>query len=115
MQRKILIIGLVLVLMVSLGCLGEDAETYFNRGNDYLNSGNYSWAISDYNKAIELDPKFAEAYYNRGLAYDYLGDSSRAISDYNKAIELNPKDADAYYNRGLAYLDSGDSSRAISD
>ena len=30
------------------------------------NLKDYNGAISDYNKAIELDPNDADAYYNRG-------------------------------------------------
>ena len=69
---------------------------YCNRGNAYGNSGKLIEAISDYNKAIELNPKFAMAYYNRGIVYNDSGKIDQAISDYNKAIELNPKDAEAY-------------------
>ena len=62
-------------------------------------------AISDYNKAIELNPRFADAYVIRGLAYAQgKGQFDKAIADYNKAIELNPRYAKAYYNRGLAYF-----------
>ena len=30
---------------------------------------NYTQAIEDCNKAIELNPKYAQAYLNRGTAY----------------------------------------------
>ncbi|MBL1210542.1 MAG: tetratricopeptide repeat protein [Geminocystis sp. GBBB08] len=35
-----------------------DANTYFNRGNYYLNRKEYEKAIADFNKAIELDPNY---------------------------------------------------------
>ncbi len=78
----------------------ESAEFYFQRAYKKGEEGDYSGAIVDYNKAIEINPKDADAYYNRGNAKDELGDYSGAIVDYNKAIEINPKDADAYKNRG---------------
>jgi tetratricopeptide (TPR) repeat protein len=59
--------------------------------------------MSDYNKAIEVNPKYAKAYYNRGLAYGKSGQHIIAISDLNKAIEVNPKFAEAYKDRGVAY------------
>jgi len=49
--------------------------------------GVYRDAIKDYNKAIELDPKYAEAYYNRGVVKAKLRDRWEAIQDYNKAID----------------------------
>lgn len=73
-----------------------------NRGNTYRNSDILTEAMSDFNKAIELNPKNVYAYINRGVVYYGLGKYTDAISDYNKAIELNPKCAEAYLNRSLA-------------
>jgi len=53
-------------------------------------------AISDYTKAIEINPKSAFAYTDRGLAYKRKGEYDLAISDYTKAIEINSKDAVAH-------------------
>ncbi len=43
---------------------------------------------SYFNKAIEINPKFAEAYNNRGLAYYIKGQHDKAISDCTKAKEI---------------------------
>ena len=94
---------------------GLIAAIYYNRGYPYADLGQYTKAISDYTKAIELNPKYAEAYSNRGAAYAKLGRHTQAISDYTKAIELNPKYAGAYSNRGVAYDDLGQHTKAISD
>ena len=94
-------------------------------------------AISDFNKAIELNPMSAEAYYRRGNAYEYkafseffkdfsfpLGDlksaealayTDKAISDFNKAIELNPEYPEAYASRGPLYSLKGQSDKAKAD
>ena len=56
----------------------------------------YTEAIADYDKAIELDPKLAPAYMNRGVAKYNLKQYSEAIADYDKAIELDPDYAPAY-------------------
>ena len=44
-------------------------------------------ALVDYNKAIELDPRFADAYYNRGLTNIFLGNNRQGIQDLSKAGE----------------------------
>ncbi|MEE8329020.1 MAG: tetratricopeptide repeat protein [Thermodesulfovibrionia bacterium] len=85
------------------------------KGTSYTKKGQYDKAINDYNKAIEINPKFAVAYINRGLAYRRKGQYNQAISDFNKAIEINPKFALAYTNRGLAYINKAQYDRAISD
>ena len=61
-----------------------------NRGNAKDELKQYSEAIADYDKAIELDPNFAAAYTNRGTAKAQLKQYSEAIADYDKAIELDP-------------------------
>ena len=38
-------------------------------GLHIAHKGNYDQAISDFTKAIGLDPNYAKAYNNRGLAY----------------------------------------------
>ena len=87
----------------------------YKRGDAYYETGEYSKAIAEYNKAIELNPNKALAYFNRAYAYGEIGKYDKAIADYSKAIELNPGDAQAYYNRGLDYHNIGEVSKAVSD
>ena len=92
----------------------ESATEAFNKGDEYLKQGNYDQAISDYTKAIEINPTDG-AYNNRGNAYLNKGNLAQAISDYNQAIGINPNDAIAYYNRGNVYFKQGNYDQAISD
>jgi tetratricopeptide (TPR) repeat protein len=78
----------------------SSADAYNKSGNRKYDKGDYQGALSDYNKAISLDPKLAKAYYNRGNLKDKLSDTQGALADYNKAISLNPRDVDFYNNRG---------------
>jgi len=95
----------------------NQAEFYFNQGVAWNEKGDYDKAISEYTKAIEINPSLAEAYNNRGLAYAQgKGQYDKAISDCTKAIEINPSLAEAYNNRGLAYAQGkGQYDKAISD
>lgn len=88
---------------------------YSNRGGTYFTMGDYQSALRDYNKAIELNPRYANAYYNRGTVYNSLDYYPQAIEDFSKAIELNPKDAQYYNNRGSAYNSLGKYREAIKD
>ena len=78
-----------------------DAEEYLRRGVEAGQRGQYSEAIEDFTKAIELKPDYAEAYYLRGLAYHRQGEYEHAIEDFTKAIELKPDYAEAYYCAAL--------------
>ena len=93
----------------------ETAEVYFNRGVDSSQKGDFREAISDFNKAIDVNPEFVVAYLNRGFSYSRMGEFDKAIADYTKAIELNPRYAVAYYNRGFVYRRMGEYDRAILD
>jgi len=75
------------------------AEEYFYSAYDKANQGDYSGAISDYNKVIELNPNNGSAYYNRGVSKQKSKDYYGAIADHTKAIEVNPNDVDAYNNK----------------
>lgn len=94
---------------------GLDA-VYFYRGYIYgLKQGKRKEAISDYSKAIELNPEFVEAYNNRGNSYSDLEQYDKALADYNKAIELRPNFASAYNNRGNVYRNLGELDKAVND
>ena len=53
--------------------------------------GNIDGAISDYNQALELNPKLADAYFNRGFARQLQGDFEGALSDFLHYDELAPE------------------------
>ena len=78
----------------------ERATFYFNRAYKKEQKGDTYGAISDYTKAIEIDPKLANAYINRGLAKSNLKDYKGALKDFDKAIELKPTDFIFYKFRG---------------
>jgi len=48
----------------------------------------YELALSDYNKAIDINPNLAEAYNNRGVVYALTRDFPKALADAEKASEL---------------------------
>jgi tetratricopeptide (TPR) repeat protein len=48
----------------------------------------YAKAISDYNRAIELNLKNAVAFYERGLAFREWGNEGQAQRDFDKAKQL---------------------------
>ena len=101
---------LPIILFFSFSCAStppkqnesRDAKFYNNRGAAYGEKGQYDQAISDFNRAIEINPRYTMAYNNRGIVYRLKGRYDQAISDFNKAIGINPLDPEAYNN--LAWL-----------
>jgi tetratricopeptide (TPR) repeat protein len=86
---------------------GDSAEAHNSRGVCYVDSGNFEQAISEWNRALEIDPQYADAYN-----YDEF---DQGIVDLDKAITINPNQADSYWMRGMCLADIGETQRAIAD
>ncbi len=67
------------------------ANDYFEMGIMLQQRKDYRKAVENYDKALELDPKYIEVYYNRGVTKIELEDHQGAIEDFNKVLELDPK------------------------
>ena len=70
-------------------------------------------AITNYLKAVELNPRKVEAYYNLGNSHCNLNEYEEAIEYYVKAISYDPLHDPALYNLGYAYHRVGNLSQAI--
>jgi tetratricopeptide (TPR) repeat protein len=90
-------------------------RAYYDRGNAYIDKGEYDRAIQEFDEAIRLNPNNADNYNNRGVAYSRKGDYGRAIQNYNQAINLNSNDTVAYLNRGVVYFVQSNLTAAIAD
>jgi Flp pilus assembly protein TadD len=55
-----------------------------------LMKGDFKGGLTDYNKALEYDPKDAYSWNNRGIAKRETGDKAGAIADFTKALEIDP-------------------------
>jgi tetratricopeptide (TPR) repeat protein len=62
--------------------------------------GQFATAFDDFNRTVELNPKFAKAYSNRAALYTQAGDLTAALDDYRQAITLDPDLAVAHKGRG---------------
>ena len=63
---------------------------------------NYKKAITNFNKAIRINPNVPAIYYNLGLAYHHNGNMDNAIQNYKKAIDLKPDYDEAFCNMGMS-------------
>jgi Tfp pilus assembly protein PilF len=66
----------------------RDADFYFNQGIAYFITAQYDRAISDFTKAIEIDPKLAVAYSNRGVVYYFKKEYDKSWEDVKEAQNL---------------------------
>ncbi len=64
----------------------------------------YTDAVEDMKKAVEIVPNLPYLYYNLGNLYCLSSEHINSIDNYTKAIELYPYMGDAYFNRGLVLI-----------
>lgn len=115
--RKILLVCCIGICVLStVSTLFRDgADGHNRRGLAHYKAGETDKAISEFTKAIEINPRFAKAYYNRGSVYALSNDNNKAIADLTMAVKLKPTLANAFNCRGLAYLKLGEREIAIRD
>ena len=108
----------------------EKATIYHMLGTVKNQQGEYSKALSYYEKAYEIFQRVLPAnhpgldilYSSIGVVYDKLGQYSKALSYYEKDIEIKQKTlpanhpalANSYSNIGLVYDKLGEYSKALS-
>ena len=75
--------------------------------------GKYQEAIECYDRAIEINPRYAEAWSNKGNALSGLGRHEEAIECYDRALGIDPRLAEAWYNKGVTLSGLGKYQDAI--
>jgi len=77
---------------------------YLNRGvaNYYLTD--YESAMTDLNRAVELNDTAASVYQGRAMLHYDLKDYSAAVDDFNKVLELGEENAALLFNLGMCYF-----------
>lgn len=77
------------------------ASHFYKSGSEFYNKGDLAEAIKWYNKAIELDDKYAAPWTGLGWIYNDQEQYAKAVECFQKSIELY--DAFAVPYNGLAY------------
>ena len=70
-----------------------DAKKQVEFGIAVAQKGLWREAIYRWERAIQIDPKYAEALNNLAIAYEHEGDLDKARVAYEKALEIEPNNA----------------------
>jgi tetratricopeptide (TPR) repeat protein len=92
-----------------------DAESYYSQGMECEIRGDSNGALTNYDRAIEIDPDFGDAYGRRAYLEQSDSNLDATLADYNKAINLGSATASDYANRGMVEQRKGDLAAALAD
>lgn len=88
------------------------ARSYRNDGIKLQRIGKLDEALPLYQKAVQLDPRYAIAYNDMGIVYETRGLLDRAEDAYMQAIKVNPRYLSAYSNLAIFYENKHDLAKA---
>jgi tetratricopeptide (TPR) repeat protein len=84
-----------------------DKEEFYDEAIDLYADQKYDEAITLYNRALELDPKFTDAVHGLAMCYQAKGDLDSAIEVTKQHIEQEPEDILAFTNLSMFYQKKG--------
>jgi len=69
----------------------KESENAYNIGNDYFHKNEFTDAIIFYDRATNLNPRFALAWNNKGYCFRNLNQYEEAIYSYTEALKIDYK------------------------
>jgi tetratricopeptide (TPR) repeat protein len=88
--------------------------SFVRAGNEFFNQGDADNAISEYGKALELNPNNVAAHHRLGfLLYQVKGQSAEGMNHLLTAYKLDAQDPRIEYDLGMAYLHQAKLDEAI--
>nr|CAG4711644.1 unnamed protein product [Naegleria fowleri] len=73
--------------------INHKAETYYLRAKDYRKLKNYTSALADLDRAIELKKTDPALFHARAVTYRKLGNYEKALENHNMALHLKSNSA----------------------
>lgn len=99
------------ILTIATKLYPQDAGAHFNLGVA-LGAMQNANEISEYERALEIDPDLTTAYLNMGAALYSKGQFQQAIEAYRKGIHANPLIASLHYSLAVALQQQGNNAEA---
>jgi Flp pilus assembly protein TadD len=94
----------------------DDADAWYLLGRTRYNENEFAAAISAFERALTLRPKYVEAENNIGLAWKELNDLEKARAAFQAAIDWqgeSPIDAQPFLNLGTLLAGANNNQQAL--
>ena len=101
----LLVGGALVGLIAAVAPNRDDPKARHERGVSMYKLGRHAEALTEFNRAIELDSQNAEIYSNKGYALRALKRHDEALGAFKKAVEITPYSVIAHSDYGrLLYV-----------
>jgi tetratricopeptide (TPR) repeat protein len=94
----------------------DDADAWYLLGRTKYNENEFAAAISSFERALALRPRYVEAQNNIGLCWKELNEHEKARTAFQTAIDWQgdaPVDAQPFLNLGALLADTGKKDEAL--
>jgi serine/threonine protein kinase/Tfp pilus assembly protein PilF len=85
----------------------KEKQAHYNLGIHFWNKKLFSDAISEYSKALELDPNYGSALNGLGYTYADMGNFEKAIEYFRKYASISPGDSNPLDSMAEIYFQMG--------
>ncbi|HFL2714582.1 TPA: tetratricopeptide repeat protein [Legionella pneumophila] len=82
----------------------SERDCYLNEGLRLISEQKYKDAILEFNKALDLSPKYLKALIQRGCCYLFSGEYQKSVTDLEEAKQLDLKHYGIYYHLAMSYF-----------
>jgi len=90
----------------------KKANLYYDYGTNALVNKDYTKALTNLKKAVEIDNEKSHFQNNLGMAFYFKGDSDSAIKHLQRSILLDDKNSDAKNNLASVFFNIGHKEKA---
>ncbi|MFL5752437.1 MAG: tetratricopeptide repeat protein [Bacteroidia bacterium] len=113
MRALIVNINLALILLLAGNGLAQSAKSFYKLGVKDIKAKNYSSAVSNFTRSLELKPNVFKILVERGKANELLGKTEEALKDFNAANNLKLKEKWIYMKLADLYMKTGNYTAAV--
>ena len=114
--RKVVVAALLAMLLgglVACSSPEEKAQSYYRKGSELLEKGDYAKARLEFQNALQINAKLVPAWYGMAEISERQGDWEGMFKLLNKVLELDPNNLKALVKRGRLLLAAGKLDKAI--
>jgi len=109
---SIVSVAIFCILIIGSKEVAAEDSGWVNKGDALNKMGNFSGAITAYDKALEIDPNYVNAWDGKGWSQNEFGNYRQAIVYFDKALKIDPNHLDGLVFKAQALYNIGNNTGA---